>query len=61
MNIDENSKRPTYQVIWWWGPLDWHIGFKRLDLNETSMALVYKWILCIGPLEIRKCNYGVED
>lgn len=30
--------------------------FRRYDVNETDMALIYYWILSLGFLEIRRWN-----
>lgn len=46
-----------FQFVWWgWtsvfvGP---SFGFKEFDEEETDLALIYKWTLFIGPLEIRR-------
>lgn len=43
----------TFQFIGW---PHWAFGFKRLSYKETCLALIYKWTLYLGPLEIRRWN-----
>jgi len=49
-----------YQLLWWglryirW-PL---LAFIKFDLQHTDLALIYKWSLSIGPLELRKWQRG---
>jgi len=47
-----------YQLVWWWPIIEvdfgsWDLGLHRPKLGD-SWALIYKWLLAIGPLEIRK-------
>lgn len=42
----------------WWG-WRWSFGFKRLDLAETDLALIYRWMLFLGPVEIRRWQLGM--
>jgi|GEM_PF-6613087 len=51
------SKRRFQWVLWrvfrwasWW-PL---VAFKRLDPEETCLARIYRWVLVLGPLELRR-------
>jgi len=37
----------------WWGLLDWSFTFHRYKESE-NMYFVYKWLIRIGPLEIRR-------
>lgn len=41
-----------FQIFW--NPAEWHWGFVRFDPTQTDLALIYEWLCCIGPLEIRK-------
>lgn len=34
--------------------LGWHFYFTRLDPSKTGMALIFRWYLRLGPVEIRK-------
>lgn len=38
----------------WWGWRRWSFGFKRLRKAETDFALIYRWMLWLGPLEVRR-------
>ena len=41
------------QVVWewrWWPPF----VFLRFDSDKTDLAKIYEWVMCIGPLEIRR-------
>lgn len=44
-----------FQFVWWgwrrWWPL---VAFKRLRLEETGLAMIYRWSACLGPLEVRR-------
>jgi hypothetical protein len=46
--------RPSrFQFVWWHlGRGVW--GFKRPDPSNTDIALIYRWFLCLGPLEVRR-------
>lgn len=46
--------REKYQWILWLTPWVWNFGFWRLDPEKTDMALVFRWIVQIGPLEVRR-------
>lgn len=45
-----------FQFVWWgWKNIEWPwIKFKKLNPHEHSLALIYKWVFFIGPLEIRR-------
>ena len=36
------------QYVWHW---NWYFGFKRM---EGGLATIYRWVVRIGPLEIRR-------
>jgi len=53
-----------FQVIWTW---HWHyvfqwpwIGFIRMKRAETGLALIYRWVFWIGPLEVRRWTDAVQ-
>lgn len=47
------QRRSRYQFVWW-GWKRWHFGFVRLSPEATDLALIYRWLLHLGPFEIRK-------
>ena len=45
----ENLRR--FQVVWWWRPSEWQVGFER---PADGLRHIYRWLLQIGPLDIRR-------
>ena len=43
-----------FQLVWWWRPRDWTLAFCRLDPKTVALASICRWVLWIGPLEIRR-------
>jgi hypothetical protein len=50
---EESAPRDRYQLVWW-GWRSWSIGFTRLDPEATDLALIYRWLFYLGPMEIRR-------
>lgn len=38
----------------WWGWSSWRSGFVRFNPEKTDLALIYRWSLCLGPVEVRR-------
>lgn len=41
-----------FQIMWWWHPRGWYLGWSRPP--SPGLRLVYRWMLSLGPLEIRR-------
>ncbi len=54
-NTEATVKKKRFQWIWW-GFHEMTYGFKRLNSEESDLYLIYNWVLCLGPLEIRRWN-----
>jgi len=46
--------KKKYQVVFWWYPSDWSFKFIRFDHLKTDWGRIYRWFLCLGPIEIRR-------
>lgn len=42
-----------YQLVWHWTSWTWP-RLKRLKRKDTDLALIYRWVLVVGPLEVRR-------
>lgn len=45
--------RETFQFVWW-GWSDWGLALVRFNIAETDWAYIYRWILRVGPFEVRR-------
>jgi len=43
-----------FQFVWWSQARYWTLAFCRLDPKTVALASIYRWVLWIGPLEIRR-------
>lgn len=44
----------SLQLVTWWRPRDWALGFDRFDPATNGLGIVYRWSLHLGPVEIRR-------
>lgn len=45
------TKNLQIYLVWEWWPF---IFFERFDPDRNSLGLIYRWVLCIGPLTIKR-------
>lgn len=59
--VDVTMNKGKIQFVWYCNPKGWGLGYAKLGIRRSCMGYVYRWILCIGPLDIRRWETRTLD